>query len=158
MLETFADRLGRETNMPVRLGTDGMRIVEGEVYLAPGAVHMEVSSIGFKIRLVAGPPVNYVCPAADPLFRSGAQAFGPHSVGVIMTGMGRDGSDGAAELRAAGGAVLVQDPSTSTATSMPASAIEMGAASEVVPLDDLAASISDHAKAKALKLRARITR
>lgn len=140
MLETFAGRLQRETSMPVRLAEDGAPVEPGKIYLAPGDWHLTVVP-GPKIALNKDAPENYMRPAADPLFRSLATVFQGNAVGVILSGMGRDGALGAAEIVAHGGGVFAQDPRTAVAPSMPQTAINAGVVTMSLPLQELAPEI-----------------
>ncbi|HXD22712.1 MAG TPA: chemotaxis protein CheB, partial [Gemmatimonadaceae bacterium] len=96
-----------------------------------------------RIALDDSPPVWGVRPAADPLFASVARHFGAASTGVVLTGMGRDGSAGLAAIRAAGGGAVVQDRATSTIYGMPQSALEQAGADVVAPLTAVASSVLD---------------
>ena len=140
MLETFATRLQKETPLHVRLAEDRMVVEPGRLYLAPGEWHMVVDE-NCLVRLNKDAPENYMRPAADPLFRSVAKVFRQAAIGVILTGMGRDGTLGASELAASGASVLVQDPRSSVAPSMPQTAINAGVVTEVHSLHDLPAAI-----------------
>ena len=140
MLETFAGRLQKETQMLVRLAEDQMPIEPGKLYIAPGEWHM-LADESMVIRLNKEAPENYMRPAADPLFRSIAQVFHRAAVGVILTGMGRDGTLGASELSASGATVIVQDPRTAIAPSMPQTAINAGVASETHALQHIASAV-----------------
>jgi two-component system chemotaxis response regulator CheB len=140
MLETFASRLQRETNMPVRLAEDAMPVEPGKIYLAPGDWHMTIAA-GPVIQLNKEAPENYMRPAADPLFRSLASVFQGNAIAVILTGMGRDGALGAAEIVAHSGTVLAQDPRTAVAPSMPQTAINAGVVTQVLPLQEISAEI-----------------
>ena len=137
IMDAMLHSMQRETDRTVHLGAKDMAIEEGHVYLAPGDHHMQVSANSRKLEINQGPPENYVRPAADPLFRSAARAFGSKVVAVVLTGPGRDGSHGCAEVRLAGGRILVQDPATAVAPPMPRSVIEAGLADEVVPLAEI---------------------
>ena len=152
MLETFSTRLQKETTMTVRLAEEGMETRAGEMYLAPGDRHMVVESGSLRIRLNMDAPENYMRPAADPLFRSAAAAFGRHCIAVVLTGMGRDGTLGAATIAAAGGKVIAQDPRTAVASSMPQTVVNIGAASSVVPLDALGEALRTQVLALAAEL------
>jgi two-component system chemotaxis response regulator CheB len=89
-------------------------------------------------RVKEGPPVNRHCPSVDVLFRSVAQNVGPNAVGVILTGMGDDGARGLKEMREAGSPTIAQDEFTSVVWGMPGAAVRIGAAMEVLPLDQIA--------------------
>lgn len=136
-IETFAGRLGRETSLPVCVAQDRMVPAEGRIYLAPGDRHMIVSGSPLQIRIKDGPPENFVRPAADPLFRSAAEVFGARAVGVVLTGLGRDGMEGAGALSEVGGAVFVQDPKEAVAASMPRSVLDRGIPASVFSVDKM---------------------
>lgn len=142
MLESFAERLDDECTLEVRLGSAGTPVEPGHLYVAPGGSHLVVDPDTLRLALSNGPPESYVRPAADPLMRSLAEAFGPSAIAVILTGLGRDGASGAGHIAAAGGAVIVQNPASATAPSMPSAAIAMDLGSTVVPLDDVAGAIT----------------
>lgn len=142
MLESFTTRLQTVARMPVCLVEDGMVAEPGKIYIAPGNRHLQVIPVSFRLRLADTPPENYVRPSADPLLRSFAQAFGGFSVVAVLTGMGRDGAVGAAQVADVGGIVIAQDPATAVAGSMPQTIINLGLAREVAPLFEMAQSIN----------------
>lgn len=144
MLETLAGRLRPLLAMPVKLAVHGETLIPGTIYLAPGERHLLVQPGSLALSLSDTPPENYVRPAADPLFRSAAQAFGRHCIGVVLTGLGRDGTLGALHVAAAGGVVIAQDPAGAVAGSMPQTVIDSGAVTTVVPLERMAATLLDH--------------
>jgi len=137
MLETFAESLSKITSMNVRLGKNGDEITPGNIFIAPGERHMTLAKGTLQIELTDGEPVNFVKPAADPLFKSVAFTFGSKSIGLIFTGMGKDGSVGAGFIRAAGGKVFVENPSTAVLPSMPQSVVSLGLADKVLNADKL---------------------
>jgi two-component system chemotaxis response regulator CheB len=141
----FANRLNRECPMTVCEAADGQRIQPGSVYIAPGAHHLELSREGLALicRLNDGPPVSGHRPSVDVLFRSGARIAGSKAIGVILTGMGKDGADGLLELRKAGARTLGQDEASSLIYGMPRVAFERGAVERQFPLTDLAGAIVD---------------
>jgi two-component system chemotaxis response regulator CheB len=107
--------------------------------LAPGDHHLRVARCpaGRMVHIDKGAPVHLCRPAADPLFESAAAAFGPRVVGVVLTGIGRDGCEGSARIVAAGGRVIVQDEATSVVWDMPGAVAMAGYAEAVKPLRDL---------------------
>ena len=142
MLETFSQRLERETEFSVLLAKDGTNAEPGNVYIAPGDKHMRIQKDTYQIKLDDGPKENFVRPAADPLFRSIAESFGKYSIGMILTGLGRDGTHGVAQIAAAKGTVLVQDPDTAVAPSMPNTVIKSGIDHKLIKLDEFASTIN----------------
>ncbi len=126
MLESFVRTLGKTTMIPVHLVTEEIPLEVGNVYLASGNGHMVVDPSGRKVQVKDGPDVNYVKPAADPLFESVANAFGENSIGVVFTGMGSDGAYGCRAIAEQGGHVLVQEPKTCAVDSMPNAVSKVG--------------------------------
>lgn len=118
LMEAFVSQLQEETNLVVTLARDGEEIRAGHIYIAPGDKHLMVND-DFSLELTNEPRENFCRPSADPLFRSAAHAFGEHSIALVLTGMGKDGCVGAVNVAAVGGRVIVQDPETAVAPSMP---------------------------------------
>ena len=137
MLETFSQRLQREEELKVHLASNGQESEPGNIYIAPGDTHMRVEEKTFRIILDDGPKENFVRPAADPLFRSVAESFGKFSVACVLTGLGRDGAQGAAQIASVNGVVVVQNPETAVAPSMPKTVIESGIKHKLIDLDDM---------------------
>jgi two-component system, chemotaxis family, protein-glutamate methylesterase/glutaminase len=140
----LARRLDAMSSLGVSEAAHGEVLLCNHVYIAPGGQHMTVTSDGAQARIAldGSAPVWGVRPAADPLFLSVARQFGAACVGVVLTGMGRDGSAGLAAIRRAGGGAVVQDRATATVYGMPHSALEHAGADVVAPLGSVAASAS----------------
>ncbi len=139
----FAEHLADATGLAVAEAVDGEEVSIGRIYVAPGARHMGLSDEGGRvvIRLDDGAPVLHAKPAVDVLMRDAARIFGTRCLAAILTGMGQDGTEGARAVARAGGAVLVQDQSSSTIWGMPGSIVKAGLAREVVALDQMADAI-----------------
>jgi two-component system chemotaxis response regulator CheB len=135
----LAERLDRNSTMAVREAVDGDVPRAGEVLVAPGDHHLRLERRAGVVRAVVdqGPPENFCRPAADPLFRSAAEAYGAGVLAVVLTGMGHDGLAGARAVSAAGGRVIVQDAATSVVWGMPGAVSDAGLADEVLALDAL---------------------
>ena len=135
---SFAARLDRSCAASVTEAVDGAPLMPGQVYLAPGgATHLEVSGPSpgpWRCRLTARDPVNGHRPSVDVLFTSVAEAARDRAVGVILTGMGRDGARGLLTLRQAGARTLGQNEQSSVVYGMPKAAFEIGAVQSQVPL------------------------
>jgi two-component system chemotaxis response regulator CheB len=143
---SLAARLGHLGALVALEGEDGMPVRDDVVYVAPGGRHMTVAADGdgtVRLHLDSGPTVWGVRPAADPLFRSVAATFGAHAIGVVLTGMGRDGAEGLAAMRGAGATALVQDEASSTVYGMPHAALLTAGADREVPLAGMASAIAD---------------
>ncbi len=140
ILAEHIDKLGI---LPCAEARDGDRLVPGQILLAPGDRHMLVrrDTAGMCVRLSDAPPVNYCRPAVDPMLQSACQATGGRVLAVILTGMGHDGTDGARDIVAAGGAILAQDEATSVVWGMPGAVARAGLAHAVLPLPQIGAKI-----------------
>lgn len=143
MLETFVQRLQRETSLKVNLAVNGMDSEIGNIYIAPGDRHLKIDGSTYKLILDDGPKENFVRPAADPLFRSAALAFGKYCIASVLTGLGRDGAQGASQIAALQGSVIVQDPESAIAPSMPRTIVEMGIPHRIVKLNEIGKTISE---------------
>ncbi len=113
------------TEMDVRLATHGEYLERGVVYVAPSEVHLELVH-NQTIQLVNSPKVCFVRPAVDVTMKSIKRNNGDNIIGVIMTGMGKDGADGISHIKSVGGTTLVQDEKTSVIWGMPKAAIGTG--------------------------------
>ncbi|MEO8578311.1 MAG: chemotaxis-specific protein-glutamate methyltransferase CheB [Gemmatimonadales bacterium] len=133
-LQSLARRLSQLGPLPVAVARHGDPILSGHIYLAPGNRHMTVVSHRGRVVVKTddGPAICGVRPSADPLFMSGAKVFGGSLVGVVLTGMGRDGSEGLRAVRAAGGGAIVQDRASSIIYGMPRAALAAAGADRVV--------------------------
>ncbi len=149
--EGFAERLDRKSDYQVRQAEDGDRIVAGEALVAPGSHHMEVSGYhDGRLRIgLTDPSEGGVTPSIDVTMRSAADQIDDPLVGVILTGMGDDGSAGVTALDAANGSVLAQDEETSAVFGMPARAIETGAVDLVRPAGGLVEGVLEILDSKA---------
>ncbi|WP_202978237.1 chemotaxis-specific protein-glutamate methyltransferase CheB [Mariprofundus erugo] len=146
-IRSLAERLDRETQLTCHVAEEGMPLLAGHVYLAPGNVHLEVNRVGgiFKASLVDGPKVHHCKPAVDPMFFS-LRRLAPtvRTLAVVLTGMGSDGAAGAAALASAGGFVIVQDEASSTVWGMPGATVKAGAAHQVLPLSEVAPLLNQY--------------
>lgn len=138
-----AERLDSISALTVREAEEGMPLVSGMCVIAPGEHHLIVEQVagGFRSRLLRSPPVHHCRPAVDVLFRSAAEAAGPHVVAALMTGMGSDGAMGLGLIRTAGGMTIAEHESSCVVYGMPRAAIELGVVDQVVPLPRIAAAI-----------------
>ncbi len=134
---SFARRLDELSDATVKEAEDGERLLQGTVYIAPGNYHMLLRTQGTErtVRITSGPKVCNQRPAVDPLFSSVAEQVGRNCVGILLTGMGKDGAKGLLDIRNAGGSTIAQDEDSSIVWGMPKEAIDLGAAEQVLALD-----------------------
>jgi len=141
---SFAQRLDALCAVTVREAVHGDRVLPGHVYLAPGGdMHMRLGRSGanYVIELEASEPVNRHRPSVDVLFNSAAVAAGKNAIGVILTGMGKDGAAGMLAMHRAGAHTIAQDEASCVVFGMPREAIAIGAADEVVALSAISERI-----------------
>lgn len=134
--KTFATNLNKLCPFEVKEAEDGDQVRPGVVLLAPGNFHMELVRNGAKyhVALNQSPPIHGVRPSVDPLFESVARNAGKNSIGVILTGMGRDGAQGISSLQRSGGLTIAQDEHTCVVFGMPKEAIATGCVDHILPL------------------------
>jgi two-component system, chemotaxis family, protein-glutamate methylesterase/glutaminase len=139
----LAERLNNLTRLEVREGKEGEKVRRGQVWIAPGDHHMTVVRRGteFVLGINQNPHENSCRPAVDVLFRSVAQTYCANALAVVLTGMGSDGTRGSADIRQAGGEVVVQDEPSSVVWGMPGSIVTASLADRVCPLTDIGSEV-----------------
>jgi two-component system chemotaxis response regulator CheB len=150
--KAFAERLDSICSLSVKEAEDGDRLVAGRVFIAPGDHHLVVLRYGAesKVQLNQREPVSGHRPSVDVLMHSVAREYGPRAVGVIMTGMGKDGAGGIHELKQRGGYILAQDRHTSVIFGMNREVIMNGDADEVLPIQAIAGRLVEAVREKAI--------
>lgn len=132
--------LARETSLEVKLAEEGDTLRGGTVFVAPADRHLMVDHER-TLHLTDGRRIKYVASSANPLLDSAAAALGRRVIAVVLTGTGSDGTDGVQAVRATGGIVIAQDPSSAQQSGMPSAAIASGAVDYVLPLGDIAPAL-----------------
>lgn len=140
---SFARRLDAACALRVKEAEAGERLVSGTAYLAPGHSHLSIrrAGAGFQCELARSEPVNRHRPAVDVLFRSAAEQVGAAAIGVLLTGMGKDGAAGMRQMRDAGAWNIAQDEESCVVYGMPREAVALGAVNQVLPLREIAAGV-----------------
>jgi two-component system chemotaxis response regulator CheB len=146
--DTFAKRLNEICPVTVKEAVHDELILPGTVYLAPGNYHLTLKSVGTenRIRIVMGPKFYNQRPAVEVLFDSVAENIGRNSLGVLLTGMGKDGAQGLLNIKKSGGITVAQDEKTSIVYGMPKEAADIGAADYILPLDKITDFIREKLK------------
>lgn len=146
--QAFAERLDRLSKVTVKEASNGDVVKTGTVLIAPGNSHLLLKREGnsYFVEIKNGPLVTRHRPSVDVLFRSAARYAGKNAIGVIMTGMGDDGSHGMKEMHDAGAYNIAQDEKTSIVWGMPGEAVKAGAVDKVLPLDKIAEEVCTKAK------------
>ncbi len=144
--KAFADRLNSNSALLVKEAEDGDRVLPGHGYVAPGHSHMlvEIKGASRVIRIAKTEKVSGHRPSIDVLFNSIAEFYPGRSIGVIMTGMGRDGASGILNIKKTGGSTIAQNEETSVVYGMNRVAVEMGAIDTIVPLNDISKKIVEY--------------
>ena len=144
--KALADSLNKKSALNIIEGSDGDELKPGTVYIAPGGKQMKIVAASlpgiYRIRITDDPPENHCKPSADYLFRSVAELFPGKALGVIMTGMGRDGTQGLIKMKQAGARVLSQNEETCVVYGMPMEAVKAGVVDDIVPLNQIAGRIA----------------
>jgi two-component system, chemotaxis family, protein-glutamate methylesterase/glutaminase len=148
--KSFAERLNSTCDINVKEAENGDRVIPGRALLAPGNKHMVLKRSGaqYLVELKDGPLVFHQRPAVEVLFNSVAQYAGANAVGMILTGMGKDGAKGLLAMKEAGAYTIVQDEQSSVVWGMPGEAFKLGAATIVLPLKKIAEEALKRAEAE----------
>jgi len=140
--KAVADRLNELCGYEVREAVDNEPLIAGQCLMAPGNYHMAiVDRGGYRVRLTQSPPIHHCRPAVDVLFRSASEVSGPHTLAVLLTGMGSDGALGMQHIKKAGGRTLAEHEETCVVYGMPRAALEMGVVDKVVKLNEMSKEI-----------------
>lgn len=148
--KSFAENLNNMFPFEVKEAQEGDQVVPGRVLIAPGNYHMEIHRSGafYYVKLHQGPALHSVRPAADYLMKSVAKYVGKNALGVVLTGMGKDGAEGLLEMKNAGAYTVAQNEETCVVYGMPAAAVALGAADKVLPLDRIAGDLLNQVNAR----------
>lgn len=141
--KSFAENLNKMFPFEVKEAEEGDQVVPGRVLIAPGNYHMEITRSGafYYVKLHQDVPLHSVRPAADYLMKSVAKYVGKNALGVVLTGMGRDGAEGLLEMKKAGAYTVVQNEETCVVYGMPAAAVALGASDAILPLQNIAGDL-----------------
>jgi two-component system chemotaxis response regulator CheB len=143
-MPVFARQLGAIAHRDCSVATDGMALLPDRILLAPGDAHLTLEPDGNSaiVKLTSGRSSSGCMPSVDPMFASVASIYGEGALGVVLTGMGRDGVEGATRLVATGGSVITQDEASCAVWGMPRAVLEAGLACAVLPPDKIARRIT----------------
>lgn len=143
-MAVFARQLGAAAHREALVGRDGMELLPDRIIVAPGDSHLTLDAYGPRpsVKLTSGKSSSGCLPSVDPMFSAVAGAFGEGALGVVLTGMGRDGLEGAQRIVACGGSIIAQDEGSSAVWGMPRAVLEAGLACAVLPPDKIARRIA----------------
>jgi len=144
-VDGFAEWLADTSGFPVYVASNGQNLLPGYVYIAPDGFHLEVGA-DHRIMLTKHAPENGLCPSISHLFRSVTRIFRRDAVGVLLTGMGRDGAEELKRMRDEGAITMVQDEESSVVYGMPGEAVKLNAAQYVLSPEKIAAALATLAK------------
>ncbi len=149
-MEFYAKQIATMTSRRVLVAAAGMPVEKNHIYIAPGDAHLLVVATGRRreIALDHRPVANGCCPSADPMFDSLAEVYGARCAAVVLSGMGRDGADGAARLKAAGGTVFAQAPESCVIWGMPGAVAKAGIAAATLNPDAIALMLGSFLKGR----------
>ncbi|WP_371194364.1 chemotaxis response regulator protein-glutamate methylesterase [Glaciecola sp. SC05] len=152
---SFAQRLDGLCKINVHEAKDGERLLPGNAYIAPGDRHLEVVRHGadYRIRLIDGPLVSGHKPSVDVMFASLAKVAGNNTIATVLTGMGKDGAKGLLALSQAGAITMAQDEDSCVVYGMPKAAVEIGATTNVVSLDNMSMTLTKAVEQKGTGMR-----
>lgn len=138
-IETYAVRLANETGLPVSVAREGASLLPGHIYLAPGTSNIRINNDDRSpvVQFVTDHYKEFNSPSVDCLFESVADVYGKRGIGVILTGMGKDGTAGLIKMKAAGALTIAQDEASSVVYGMPKAAFDSGAAVYQLPLHEI---------------------
>lgn len=136
----YADRLNHQCQVAVKEAQTGDRVIPGQVLIAPGDAHMRLVKVNgiYQVECKEGPKVSGHCPSVDVLFESVAKTAGDHAIGIILTGMGKDGADGLYAMRSAGARTIGQNEASCVVYGMPKVAYDIGAVEYQMDLNQIA--------------------
>lgn len=143
-MPAFARQLTIASELEAVAAEDDMPVRPGRIHIAPGDAHITMRSLAGRVvvRLDRTPATSGCLPSVDPMFASLAREYGEHALGVVLSGMGRDGAQGAAQIVAAGGSIFAQDQASCAVWGMPRAIAEAGLASAVLPPEEIASRVS----------------
>ncbi|WP_237219837.1 chemotaxis-specific protein-glutamate methyltransferase CheB [Sphingomonas arenae] len=146
-MEVFARQLGTSARREARIAQEGMELLPDQILIAPGDAHLTVESVGGcqQVHLMRQSVSSGCLPSLDPMLASLGPIYGTAAVAVVLSGMGRDGTEGAAKLVACGGAVIAQDEASSAVWGMPRAVAEAGLACAILPPDKIARRVASRA-------------
>ena len=152
-MSVFARQLSAAADCEAVVAEDEMKLLPSRIVIAPGDAHLTIRKQAgqFQVRLDRTPAVSGCMPSVDPMFASVAEGFGENALGIVLSGMGRDGADGAARIVEAGGLILAQDEASCAVWGMPRAIAEANLASDLLPPDQIASRIAASVSASRCK-------